>query len=61
MPVTFRDFADFETHMMRPTFADHRIDDPKLAEVGKVFAPHMAANGAHFARPVHVRALHKCT
>ncbi|WP_374428237.1 class I SAM-dependent methyltransferase [Ideonella dechloratans] len=61
MPVSFTDFADFETRMMRPTFAEHRIDDAKLAEVGKAFAPHMTANGAHFTRPVHVRALRKRT
>ncbi len=33
MPVHFADFADFERRMMRPTFADHRIDDAKLAAV----------------------------
>lgn len=61
MPVSFRDFADFEARMMRPTFADHRIDDAKLAKVGKAFAPHMTANGAQFTRPMHVRVLRKRT
>lgn len=61
MPVSFRDFADFETRMMRPTFADHRIDDAKLAEVRKALAPHMTADGAHFTRPMHVRVLRKRT
>jgi ubiquinone/menaquinone biosynthesis C-methylase UbiE len=59
MPVSFADFADFEQRMMRPTFADHRIDDAKLAAVGAVFAPHMKADGAHFTRPMHVRVLRK--
>jgi ubiquinone/menaquinone biosynthesis C-methylase UbiE len=59
MPVSFRDFADFETRMMRPTFADHRIDDAKLAAVGQAFAPHMTPDGAHFTRPMHVRVLRK--
>ena len=59
MPVSFTDFADFEQRMMRPTFADHRIDDAKLAEVRAVFAPHMKADGAHFTRPMHVRVLRK--
>lgn len=59
MPVSFKDFADFEQRMMRPTFADHRIDDTKLAEVRAVFAPHMRADGAHFTRPMHVRVLRK--
>lgn len=59
MPVSFTDFADFEQRMMRPTFADHRIDDAKLAEVRAVFAPHMKAEGAHFTRPMHVRVLRR--
>lgn len=59
MPVSFTDFADFEQRMMRPTFADHRIDDAKLTEVHAVFAPHMKADGAHFTQPMHVRVLRK--
>ena len=43
----------------RPTFADHRIDDAKLAEVNVAFTPHMKADGAHFTRPMHVRVLRK--
>lgn len=59
MPVCFKDFADFEQRMMRPTFADHRIDDAKLAAVRAVFEPHLRADGAHFERPMHVRLLRK--
>lgn len=59
MPVSFRDFADFEQRMMRPTFADHRIDDAKVAVVGKALAPHVKSDGAHFTRPMHVRVLRK--
>lgn len=59
MPVRFTDFADFELRMMRPTFADHRIDDAKLAEVRSAFEPHMKADGAHFTRSMHVRVLRK--
>ena len=61
MPVSFTDFSDFEQRMVRPTFADHRIDDAKLAEVRAVFEPHMKADGAHFTRPMHVRVLRKLT
>jgi ubiquinone/menaquinone biosynthesis C-methylase UbiE len=61
MPVSFKDFADFEQRMMRPTFVDHRIDDAKLAEVGRAFAPHLQSDGAHFTRPMHVRVLRKRT
>jgi ubiquinone/menaquinone biosynthesis C-methylase UbiE len=59
MPVSFKDFADFEQCMMRPTFADHRIDDAKLAEVSAAFTPHVKADGADFTRPMHVRVLRK--
>jgi SAM-dependent methyltransferase len=59
MPVHFHDFGDFEQRMMRPTFADHRIDAAKLAAVRAVFEPHMGADGAHFTRPMHVRLLRR--
>jgi SAM-dependent methyltransferase len=59
MPVHFRDFADFEQRMMRPTFADHGIDEAKLAEVRASFAPHSGPGGAHFNRPMHVRLLQR--
>ena len=59
MPVRFSDFAEFEQRMMRPTFADHRIDDTKLAAVRAAFAPHCGPDGARFLRPMHVRLLRR--
>ena len=59
MPVQFQDFADFEHRMMRPTFADHRIDNAKLAATRKVFERYEGPGGAHFARPMHVRLLRR--
>ncbi len=59
MPVAFRDFDDFEQRMMRPTYADHRIDEAKLAQVRAAFEPHVGAGGAHFTRPMHVRLLRR--
>ena len=59
MPVRFRDFADFEQRMMRPTFADHRIDDAMLQRVAALYAPHQRADGARFTRPMHVRLLRR--
>jgi ubiquinone/menaquinone biosynthesis C-methylase UbiE len=59
MPVSFRDFDDFERRMMRPTYADHHIDDAKLAEVRAAFTPHLSPDGAHFSRPMHVRLLRR--
>lgn len=59
MPVQFRDFADFEQRIMRPTFADHRIDEAKLADVRSVFERHTGPDGAHFTRPMHVRLLRR--
>ena len=59
MPVTFKSFAEFEQRMMRPTFADHRIDDVMIARVRTAFAPHAATGEAHFQRPMHVRLLRR--
>lgn len=58
-PVHFADFATFEARMMRPTFADHRIDDAKLEQVRAAFMPHLGPTGAHFVRPMRVRLLRK--
>ena len=59
VPAHFRDFADFEQRSMRPTFADHRIDDAKLARTRALFEPHVGLDGAHFNRPMHVRLLRR--
>ena len=59
MPVHFRDFADFEQKLMRPTFADHRIDEAKLAQVRAAFEPHCGTDGVHLLRPMHVRLLRR--
>jgi len=59
MPVRFRDFAEFEQRMMRPTFADHRIDQTKLATTRAAFEPHVGCDGARFNRPMHVRLLRR--
>jgi SAM-dependent methyltransferase len=56
-PVRFRDFADFEQRLMRPTFANHNLDERKIAQVRAAFELHLGADGAHFARPMHVRLL----
>ncbi len=57
--VRFLDFDDFERRMMRPTFADHRIDDAMLERVRRLYAPHQCAGGATFVRPMHVRLLRR--
>lgn len=57
--MNFRDFEDFETRLMRPTYAEHRIDDAKLAEVRAAFAPHLGPDGAKFVRPNLVRLLER--
>ncbi len=59
MPVRFRDFADFEQRMMRPTFADHHIDEAKLERTRTLYAPHQGPDGAAFERPMHVRLLRR--
>jgi len=58
--VQFSDFADFELRMMRPSYADHRIDDAKIAAVRAAFEPHCGDEGARFSRPMHIRLLQRC-
>jgi hypothetical protein len=59
MPVHFADFQTFERQAMRPTFADHRIDEAKLEQVRAAFMPHCGSDGAHFIRPMRVRLLRR--
>jgi SAM-dependent methyltransferase len=59
MPVRFASFEEFEQRMMRPTFADHGIDNAMIDRVRRRYEPHQAAAGAHFTRPMHVRLLRK--
>jgi SAM-dependent methyltransferase len=58
-PVSFVDFADFEQRMMRPTYADHQLDDTMIAAVCARFAPHCGPDGAQFTRPMRVRLLRR--
>lgn len=59
-PVTFAGFDDFEARLMRPTYAEHRIDDAKLAEVRAAYAAHADAAGvARFVRPMHLRLVER--
>lgn len=58
-PVGFTSFDDFEQRMMRPTFADHRIDEAKLATTRAAFGLHVGPDGAGFNRPMHVRLLRR--
>ena len=59
MPVRFASFEEFEQRMMRPTFADHGIDDAMIDRVRQRYAPHQGEGGTHFTRPMHVRLLRK--
>jgi hypothetical protein len=59
VPVRFASFADFEQRMMRPSFADHRIDETLLAAVRAAFEPHVREGGVRFSRPMHVRLLRR--
>jgi ubiquinone/menaquinone biosynthesis C-methylase UbiE len=55
----FADFDDFEQRMMRPSWAEHAIDDALLARVRAAFEPHVGPEGASFTRPMHVRLLRR--
>jgi SAM-dependent methyltransferase len=61
MPLRFADFADFEQRLMRPTYAEHDIDEALRARVQKALAPHTGPDGYRFRRPMHVRLLRRRT
>lgn len=58
-PVAFASFDEFEQRMMRPTFADHGIDEAMVERVRRRYLPHQGPGGARFTRPMHVRLLRK--
>jgi SAM-dependent methyltransferase len=59
MPAKFRDFAEFEQRVMRPTFVEHRLDDELVVRVRERFTSHLGPDGAAFTVPVHVRLLRR--
>jgi SAM-dependent methyltransferase len=59
MPVRFPSFEAFEQQAMRPSFADHGIDDAMVERVRERFSPHLGPGGASFTRPMHVRLLRR--
>ena len=59
MPVRFRDFAEFEQKLMRPTFADHHIDEATTEAVRTALGPHAGPDGYAFKRPMRVRLLQR--
>jgi len=59
MPVFFADFATFEQRMMRPTYANHQIDDALHTAIRQRFESHLGPHGLALTRPMHVRLLRK--
>lgn len=60
MPVRFDDFADFERRMMRPTFADHRIDDAMRDRVRTLYTALAGGDTElRLTRPQHARLLRR--
>lgn len=55
----FASFADFEQRMMRPSWAEHAVDDALTARVRSAFEAHQHPGGATFTRPMHVRLLRR--
>jgi SAM-dependent methyltransferase len=57
--VSYRNFAEFEQRMMRPTFAHHDLSETVVDRTRAAFEPHLTPEGAHFVRPMHVRLLRR--
>ena len=60
VPVSYRDFAEFEQRLIGVTYLDHRLDAATLDKVRARFEPYMTTTGAHFVRPMRVNLLRKC-
>jgi SAM-dependent methyltransferase len=58
-PIAFASFDEFEQRMMRPSFADHCIDEAMVERVRLRYMPHQGPGGARFTRPMCVRLLRK--
>lgn len=60
MPVRFNSFDEFEQRVMRPTFADHALDEAKLAEVRAAYALQSGAGGTlALTRPMRLTLLQR--
>lgn len=59
VPMGWSSFDEFEQRMMRPTFADHQLDEHKIAAVRAAFMPHCGPQGARFVQPMLVRLLRR--
>lgn len=59
MPVRFADFADFEQRMMRPTYAEHDINEHRRERVRLALEAQAGPAGLHFERPMHLRLLQR--
>lgn len=59
VPVSYRDFADFQKRMMDVTWVERHFDDATRARMQAVFEPHMTPEGARFVRPMHVTLLRR--
>ena len=60
VPVSYRNFAQFEPRLIGVTYLDHQLDAATRDKVRARFDAHMTADGAHFVRPMRVNLLRRC-
>ena len=59
VPVSYRDFADFENRMVNVTYAERRFDAAIRDQLQALFAAQQGPDGAQFVRPMHVTLLRR--
>lgn len=59
VPVSYRDFADFENRMVNVTYAERRFDGAIRDQLQALFAAQQGPDGAQFVRPMHVTLLRR--
>lgn len=58
-PVLFKDFAQYESQILKVTHTDHNVTPELLQTVRARFDQHMSPDGAHFHMPIRVDLLTK--
>jgi len=58
-PMSFENFAEFETNTINATHSHHSLDDALYQQVKQRFEQHVGDDGAHFLMPIRVDLLQR--
>lgn len=58
-PMSFENFSEFETKIIKATHTNHRLDEEIFEKVKLGFEQHIGDDGAHFLMPIRVDLLQR--